>query len=411
MCIRDRRTSSFSCQACRAKKVKCDKTFPCANCLKFKLDCVPQTRKRGRPERTSEKDLNDRPYEKFKTTIERAISEVYGFVAAVPDVASGSRILDFLKSHTMRRQCRHEFLQAADRLRNGNPLPADYFQDWFGMEPLLDVAFQPGISTSAIATSVKHHFSGIMHKLGVADASAFTGPFQPRKLFEAELADRAWVPQSIRELITPTSFPGALVMVDYQVNAHSSYSVNQAFGEKFFTATEMMLPGGPPHFCWGGRKVFHLEDLGHYIGDGVKECLALKKRPEDPLLWDGMIRTIDKHGSTCMCYMRRYYWLELGGERSCTVHVLYEVRQPCRHLAQSPTQQAQATKSKNKVTNSAVAKPSKSARPPVDPLPIPTTRSERPRRSDAKSTEASAQQEDDSYKCCLLYTSPSPRDS
>ena len=57
----DKRTSSFSCQACKVKKVdhqplascsnsscqvKCSRTFPCDNCVKLKIDCVPQSRKR-----------------------------------------------------------------------------------------------------------------------------------------------------------------------------------------------------------------------------------------------------------------------------------------------------------------------------------------------------------------------------
>lgn len=36
----------LACQACQRKKIKCDRTFPCGQCLKSNLDCIPSARKR-----------------------------------------------------------------------------------------------------------------------------------------------------------------------------------------------------------------------------------------------------------------------------------------------------------------------------------------------------------------------------
>ncbi|KAJ5665828.1 uncharacterized protein N7477_008276 [Penicillium maclennaniae] len=46
----------LACVLCQQRKVKCDRKFPCANCLKFKAECIPaalnpQQRKRRFPER------------------------------------------------------------------------------------------------------------------------------------------------------------------------------------------------------------------------------------------------------------------------------------------------------------------------------------------------------------------------
>jgi hypothetical protein len=47
---------TLACVLCQQRKVKCDRKFPCANCLKFKAQCVPaalnaRQRKRRFPER------------------------------------------------------------------------------------------------------------------------------------------------------------------------------------------------------------------------------------------------------------------------------------------------------------------------------------------------------------------------
>ena len=47
---------SLACMLCQQRKVKCDRKLPCANCLKFKAECIPaalnpRQRKRRFPER------------------------------------------------------------------------------------------------------------------------------------------------------------------------------------------------------------------------------------------------------------------------------------------------------------------------------------------------------------------------
>lgn len=51
----------LSCILCQQRKVKCDRKFPCANCVKSRAQCVPATlTQRRRRRRFSERELLDR---------------------------------------------------------------------------------------------------------------------------------------------------------------------------------------------------------------------------------------------------------------------------------------------------------------------------------------------------------------
>lgn len=51
----------LACVLCQQRKVKCDRKFPCANCIKSRVQCVPATQvQRRRRRRFPEKDLLDR---------------------------------------------------------------------------------------------------------------------------------------------------------------------------------------------------------------------------------------------------------------------------------------------------------------------------------------------------------------
>lgn len=41
--IRRRSQRVLACVLCQQRKVKCDRTFPCANCLRFQKECIPAT--------------------------------------------------------------------------------------------------------------------------------------------------------------------------------------------------------------------------------------------------------------------------------------------------------------------------------------------------------------------------------
>jgi len=56
----------LACVLCQQRKVKCDRKFPCANCLKARVQCVPATQlPRRRKRRFPERELLDqlRKYE------------------------------------------------------------------------------------------------------------------------------------------------------------------------------------------------------------------------------------------------------------------------------------------------------------------------------------------------------------
>jgi Fungal Zn(2)-Cys(6) binuclear cluster domain len=51
----------LACVLCQQRKVKCDRRFPCANCIKSRAQCVPATlAPRRRRRRFPERDLLDR---------------------------------------------------------------------------------------------------------------------------------------------------------------------------------------------------------------------------------------------------------------------------------------------------------------------------------------------------------------
>ena len=56
-----------------------------------------------------------------------------------------------------------------------------------------------------------------MKMLGVDDLHKWIDVFEPRTMYAAELADRSWVPECMQSLIAPAAFPGAAVLVEYQV--------------------------------------------------------------------------------------------------------------------------------------------------------------------------------------------------
>lgn len=41
----------LACVLCQQRKVKCDRKFPCANCVKFRAQCIPATTTPRRPRR------------------------------------------------------------------------------------------------------------------------------------------------------------------------------------------------------------------------------------------------------------------------------------------------------------------------------------------------------------------------
>lgn len=52
---------TLACVLCQQRKVKCDRKFPCSNCLKFKAECIPAAlNPRQRKRRFPERDLLER---------------------------------------------------------------------------------------------------------------------------------------------------------------------------------------------------------------------------------------------------------------------------------------------------------------------------------------------------------------
>lgn len=53
-------TRILACVLCQHRKIKCDRTFPCANCIKAKVTCTPSTPAPARKRRRPNQDLQER---------------------------------------------------------------------------------------------------------------------------------------------------------------------------------------------------------------------------------------------------------------------------------------------------------------------------------------------------------------
>ncbi len=61
----------LACILCHQRKVKCDRKFPCSNCIKSQTECVPATAVRRRPRRQfAEHDLLER-IRKYEELLQR----------------------------------------------------------------------------------------------------------------------------------------------------------------------------------------------------------------------------------------------------------------------------------------------------------------------------------------------------
>merc|ERR1712166_1381742 len=129
----DKRTSSSSCQACKLRKVKCSRTFPCDKCVKLGIDCVPQSRKRGRPSEGG-KNGETTEFSRFNSRLKTVLKDLVQFIKNSPDAAKQTRILDFVKVHLRRRRMRKLFLLASVRAYDKQPDSAQFLKQWFGTD-------------------------------------------------------------------------------------------------------------------------------------------------------------------------------------------------------------------------------------------------------------------------------------
>ncbi|KPM40852.1 hypothetical protein AK830_g5689 [Neonectria ditissima] len=60
----------LACVLCQQRKIKCDRRFPCANCIKNNTQCVPATKTRPRRRRFPERELLDR-LQKYEDLLRR----------------------------------------------------------------------------------------------------------------------------------------------------------------------------------------------------------------------------------------------------------------------------------------------------------------------------------------------------
>lgn len=50
----------LACALCQQRKVKCDRKYPCSNCNKFRVECIPTQASRRRKRRFPERELLER---------------------------------------------------------------------------------------------------------------------------------------------------------------------------------------------------------------------------------------------------------------------------------------------------------------------------------------------------------------
>lgn len=83
-------TRGTSCVLCQQRKVRCDKSKPCANCVKARVECrvVPPQPPRRRKKRLQEKDLIERLW-KYEALLTENDIDFESITAEVPGDVSG----------------------------------------------------------------------------------------------------------------------------------------------------------------------------------------------------------------------------------------------------------------------------------------------------------------------------------
>ena len=232
--------------------------------------------------------------------MEKSLKDAANFVSRVPDAAVGTRILDFLKMHTHRLMSREEFFGRKERLLNGESFPSQMWQDWFGFDAQLDAGLPPGYRDRFQLQ--RQNMALVAAGLAIPDLTAYSGHFELHRDVAKELHQRDWVPTTMHTLLDPDTFPGAAIVAEYQVSAHSLVVSNPAFSKRYFTSSE--LTNTP----WGMKRIFDIPERGEYISSTIKECLS-KRDPAkvgvEPLASHCITNIIDKQGSKILCYMRR----------------------------------------------------------------------------------------------------------
>ena len=262
------------------------------------------------------------PYKRFIDVMYRTVEDICKFLKEVPGAADGSRLLDQLKSSDYRLQSREEFFRRKQRALAGEEFKADMWNDTFGMQPNLHLALPRGWQQQIDAQ--RENAKEIAAGCGVDDLSATAGPFEACKDCLAELRDfrsecdtltsfvihfvvihfvlgcRQWVPANMQQLMKPAAFPGAAIVYEYVVSAHSQIAINAAFAKRFYTAAE--LSGEPRSF----RRILEIGDRAQYIASKMKECLPKRVALDEVLCSDSLLNVMDKQNRRVLCYSRRY---------------------------------------------------------------------------------------------------------
>lgn len=117
-----------SCTACRRRKVRCDKGRPCANCVKYEVECIFPFPGRARPKPRA-RVLNSE-----KQTCETLASVPRGVTApnssSAMSKANSLQLVHYQKSHTrgVRERMPHEGLWIERCWYLGDRLPKLFYQ-------------------------------------------------------------------------------------------------------------------------------------------------------------------------------------------------------------------------------------------------------------------------------------------
>ena len=108
------------------------------------------------------------------------------------------------------------------------------------------------------------------------------------------------MPENMQQLMKPATFPGAAILYEYVVSAHSQVAINAAFAKRFYTAAE--LSGEPRSF----RRILEIGDRAEYIASKMKECLPKRVAFDEVICSDSLLNVMDKQNRRVLCYSRRY---------------------------------------------------------------------------------------------------------
>jgi len=253
----------------------------------------------------------------FIQTIMQTLAELEEFVTQLPNVIKETRIRDNLIHSSDRLLQRQQLCTRVEQSINGSDAAPQDFIHCFGKDVRW---FRKHISFEWKTRQdiFRIFLAKIAGACGIKDLHTKEKDFTTYDQIKTDFEDISWVPQHMSDLMEHNTL-GAALACEYQVKGHLKVTTNGIFSNKFASAEEL------ESYPWGLRKIFQDDDRAEYISTICKEWLIPQASGGGAHHTESLVRCVDKLGNSALHYLRRYNWLEPGGQRAVTVFVLFQL--------------------------------------------------------------------------------------